>query len=66
LHSYYQIYDFEHDAIGFNGDFVDFYPNRPKPIDNNNGGGGAFLIVLIVILAILAIVGIGFVVYKKR
>jgi hypothetical protein len=64
LHSYYQIYDFGNNAIGFNGDYVDFYPDRPKPI-NTTGNGNSFLIVLIVVLGVLAILGIGFFIYRR-
>ncbi len=64
LHSYYQIYDYETRSIGFNGDFIDFYPNRPKP--NGEGSGASnFIIVLLVVLAVLAILGLGMFIRKK-
>ena len=33
LYSYYQLYDFENNKIGFNGDYIDFNPNRKNPLD---------------------------------
>ncbi len=63
MYSYYQIYDFENGKIGFNGDFIDLDPKRPKPYDNQPGTSA--IAIVAIIFGILAVIAIGVFAYKK-
>ena len=55
LHSYYQIYDFDMDRIGLNGDYIDFDPNSRKPVEPKGGSKVGLILALILIFGAILV-----------
>lgn len=66
LYGYYQIYDFENNKIGFNGDYINFNKVDPEDPDNPEQPNKSNLgIVIIIILILVGMIAGGIFWYKK-
>jgi len=60
LYGYYSLYDFTNGKIGFNGDYINFNPNKPDPtVDPTGDGGSSPGLAIIIILIAIVILGLG-------